>query len=74
LSDLGDSVSKPTDSGLSTQSPWWSQPFSIPPLKLWHPPRRTDAHSNTQSILLFAVSRSFIIASLICLFAFLLYI
>ena len=73
LSDLGDPVSKPTDSGLSTQSPRRPQPFSIWPLKLWYPPRKTDTHPNTQSILSFAVGRSFIIASLICLFAFLLY-
>ncbi|PUU78390.1 hypothetical protein B9Z19DRAFT_1084195 [Tuber borchii] len=74
LSDLKDSVSKPTDGGLSTKSLWSSRPFPVRPLKLWHPPRKTDAHPNTQSILSFAVGRSFIIASLICLFAFLLYI
>jgi len=46
--------------------------LSIWSLELWYPPRKTDALPNTQSTLSFAVDRSFIIASLICLFAFLL--
>ena len=73
-SDLRDSISKPTDSGLSTQSPRQSRSLSAWPLKLRYLPWNTDAHPNTQSILSFALCYYFIIASLICLFAFLLYI
>jgi len=74
LSDLGDSIPRPVDSGPSTQSPRLPQSLSIWPPEFLYPPQKTDAHPNTQSIFLFAVDRPFIIASLICLFAFLLYV
>ena len=74
LSGLKDSLSKPTDGCLSTQSPRRSHPLSTWPLNLWYPPQKTDAHPHTQSILPFALGRSFITAFPICIFAFLLYI
>jgi len=75
LPDIPDIVPKPIDISLSAQSPWWSQRiFSSWPSKLWRSPGKSDAPPNTQSILPFAINRSFILASLICLLAFLLYI
>jgi len=72
---LGDSVPKSTVTGLSTQSPWWSLPlFFIWPPNLRYSPRKPDAPPNTRSILSFPVTRSFILASVVCLLAFLLYI
>lgn len=67
--DLEDSVPKSADSDLSSTepsrlSPTWS-------LKPWYSPRNTHTHPNTQSTPSFAVDRSFIIASLVCLLAFL---
>ncbi|PUU75105.1 hypothetical protein B9Z19DRAFT_898418, partial [Tuber borchii] len=72
--DLGDSISKSADSDLSTPSSKWSQALSIWPLRLLYPPWKTDARPNTQSLLSFSIDQYFILASLICLFAFLLYI
>ncbi|PUU75146.1 hypothetical protein B9Z19DRAFT_1091031 [Tuber borchii] len=68
--DLDDSISKSADNDLSStepsrQSPTW-------PLKPWYSPKNTHTHLNTQSAPSFAVDRSFIIASLVCLLAFLL--
>ena len=75
LPGIGDSVPKSTVTGLSAQSPWWSLPlFFIWPLNLRYSPRKPDAPPNTRSILSFPVTRSFILASVVCLLAFLLYI
>ena len=74
LLHLGDSIPGPADGGPSAQPPRWPRSLFIWPSELRYPPRKTDAHSNTQPIFSFAVDRSFIIASLVCLFAFLLYI
>jgi len=74
LLHLGDSVPGPADGGPSAQPPRWPRSLFIWPSELRYPPRKTDAHANTQPIFSFAVDRSFIIASLVCLFAFLLYI
>ncbi|PUU76133.1 hypothetical protein B9Z19DRAFT_991703 [Tuber borchii] len=71
-SHLLHSDSQSPDSDFSIEPP---QPPSMRLSKPWHPPRKTRTHSiNLQSILLFAVNHFFIISSLICLFAFLLYI
>ena len=74
LLDLGDSIPSPADSSPLTQSPRWPLSLSTWTSELWYLARKTDAHPNTQSILSFTVKRSFIIASLVCPFAFLLYL
>ena len=74
--DLKDPLSKSRDSDLSSgELSRLSQPPSVVPLKPQHPPKTTGTHpSASHSILSFAVDQRFIISSLICLFAFLLYI
>ena len=74
--DSEDSVSVSADSDFSSTEPsWLPQPSPTGPLELWDALRKTGNHSNTsRSILAFTVDRSFIIPSLVCLFAFLLYI
>ena len=70
-----DSVSLPIDSNFSTEPSRQSQPPPVGPLQPPHPPKTTSTHpSPSQSIISFAVNQRFIISSLICLFAFLLYI
>ena len=72
---LDDSISKPRDNGLSSAKMSTSQPPSVSPIKPQHPPKTTGTHpSISQSIISFAIDRRFILPSLICLFAFLLYI
>ena len=72
---LGDSVPNSTVNGLSGQSPWWPLPaFPTSSLNLLFSPQNPHAPSKTQSILSFPVTRSFIIASIVCLLAFLIYI
>ena len=68
--DLEDSVSKSAGSDLSSTEPSRLSPAR--PLKSWYSPRNTHTHPNTQSAPSFAIDRSFIIASLVCLLAFLL--
>jgi len=68
--DLEDSVSKSIDSDLSLTEPSRLSPTW--PLKPWYSPRNTHTHPNTQPAPPLAVDGSFIIASLVCLLAFLL--
>ena len=44
LLDPRNYIFKPADSGLSTQSPQWSQPLSICPLKLCYHRRKSKTH------------------------------
>ena len=72
--DSKDSISMPADNGSPTKPSSQPQLPSVGPLKSWYPPNITATHlSITQLILSLAVHLRFII-SLICLFAFLLYI
>ena len=75
ISNPQDSVSLPLHSDLSTESPRQSQTSPVGPLQSPHTPMTAHPHPNpSKSILSFAVDQLFIISSLICLFAFLLYI
>ena len=46
LLDHSDSVPMSTDSGLPTQSPWWSRPLSTRPLKLYFRRKKNKPHPN----------------------------
>ena len=74
--DFKDSLSESADDGFSsTELSRLSQPSSVGPLGFWCSSAKTDIHpSTTQSILSFAADRCFIIAFLVCLFAFILYV
>jgi len=74
LLDHNDSTPMSADTDLSTQSPFWSRPLSIWPLKLCFRPNKAEPHpTSTQPTLLFAFDRRFIISSLILILALLLY-
>ena len=74
LLDHNDSTPISAASSPPTQSPWWSRPLSIWPLKLLFRPNKTRTHlTSTQPTPLFAFNRRFIISSLILLLALLLY-
>jgi len=68
-------LSPSVDSGLSSSEPPWLPPLSsISPMKILYLLKKTNTHSNnTRPTLLLAPNRYFLIASLICLFAFLVY-
>ena len=69
------SISMSIDSNLSTELSRVPQPPSFGPLKSPYPPKNASTHSSTtQTTLSFTANRPFILSSLICIFAFLLYI
>ena len=76
VSDLHNSVPKPADTDLSTTEPSvLPQPPSMSPLKVLCPSEKTHTHpSTTQSTLSLRLNRYFLIASFVCLLAFLVYV
>ena len=75
LLDSKDSVPTHVENDLSaTELPMLPQSPPTQPLKSLWPPRKTDTHPSDRSHLPFTVDRYFLIASFICLSAFLVYI
>ncbi|PUU73834.1 hypothetical protein B9Z19DRAFT_891273, partial [Tuber borchii] len=73
--DSKDSAPKSVENDVSAAEPPMVPQLPLTqPLKSLCPPRKTDTHPNGRSHLSFAADRFFLVASFICLLAFLVYI
>jgi len=72
--DINHFIPTSIDNDLSTEPSTPPQHPSTRPLKSLHPPSKSDTHPNTRPTHLLALDRYIIIASLICLFAILIYL